>query len=298
MKRKIIRHGPISLAICLPMKWVRQQNLKPGEELSVEEKEDLSLVVTSQQKELEKKEIVVDAKNLEPIIRKLLAGLYKTGYDKITIRDYSVESLKAIQHVLSISCIGFEVIEQTKEKIVIEAVSSIESEELEKILRRFFQSISDNISDLKKDLEQGDHDDLNNIILRDWQINRYADYLRRAINKQIFPHPKLGPFFMIIEHSEKLADLYKELAMDHVKNKKKLSKEYAKAMHEANQYFQLFCESYYSYSREKLIEFIARKKKIESMLEKLKEKEEDILALKFIVRHIFEFNSSLISLKE
>jgi hypothetical protein len=41
IKRKVILHGPSTLTVSLPSKWVKNHNIKKGDELNIEETEKL-----------------------------------------------------------------------------------------------------------------------------------------------------------------------------------------------------------------------------------------------------------------
>ena len=59
MKRKIVKHGPISLTVSLPSKWVKKRNLKAGDEVEVEEHNNgLFIGDFNNKKEHTKKEII------------------------------------------------------------------------------------------------------------------------------------------------------------------------------------------------------------------------------------------------
>jgi len=84
MLRKIIKQGHNTLTVTLPSDWVKKFNLKQGDEISIFEK-DNGLFVSSEKKDYEKKtEINIDGLDI-PTIWKYLMGVYREGYDQVTI---------------------------------------------------------------------------------------------------------------------------------------------------------------------------------------------------------------------
>lgn len=81
MNRKILQAGPATLAISLPMSWVKKLNLKKGQELGVEEKGNALKINTRHS--IEEESAIVDVSSLHPISTKIIGMLYKMGYKKI-----------------------------------------------------------------------------------------------------------------------------------------------------------------------------------------------------------------------
>ncbi len=81
MNRKILQAGPATLAISLPMSWVKKFSLKKGQELAVEEQGNALKIITKNP--LEEESATLDVGKLEPVATKIIGMLYKTGYKKI-----------------------------------------------------------------------------------------------------------------------------------------------------------------------------------------------------------------------
>ncbi len=81
MTRKILQAGPATLAISLPMSWVKKFSLKKGQELAVEEQGNALKIITKNI--LEEESATLDVGKLEPIATKIIGMLYKAGYKKI-----------------------------------------------------------------------------------------------------------------------------------------------------------------------------------------------------------------------
>jgi phosphate uptake regulator len=105
MKRKIISLGRSSLVISLPKYWVKQNQLKQGDVVSLDVQRDRSLVVfPSVKKETDYKEIVlhVDADEKEALITRRIIGCYLSGYSRVKVvskKIFSITQRKAIRNI-------------------------------------------------------------------------------------------------------------------------------------------------------------------------------------------------------
>lgn len=81
MNRKIIQAGPVTLALSLPMRWVKRFRLKKGQELMVDENGNTLKVSTISPSE--EGSAVIDVTSLDPIPTKIIGVLYKAGYKRI-----------------------------------------------------------------------------------------------------------------------------------------------------------------------------------------------------------------------
>jgi len=85
MKRKIIKQGVNTLTLSLPSDWTKRLNLKPGDEVEVEERGTALNISTEGTPQIE--EISVDVSGLLPrLADRFMARSYQKGYDKITAR--------------------------------------------------------------------------------------------------------------------------------------------------------------------------------------------------------------------
>jgi len=106
MERKIISLGRSSLVISLPKHWVKLNELKQGDVVSLAVQRDRSLVVfPSAKKREESKEIIlhVDSDEKEPLIVRRIIGCYLSGYSSIKVlskKIFSVPQRKAIRDIV------------------------------------------------------------------------------------------------------------------------------------------------------------------------------------------------------
>ena len=110
MRRKLIQHGRSSLTVSLPKKWVKEKNLKKGEEIEVEESN--GTLVISAEKHHKHKKIDIDVSGAQPMIRRIIGATFKSGYDEVDVRFSSYDELKAVQELVREQFTGFEIINE------------------------------------------------------------------------------------------------------------------------------------------------------------------------------------------
>ena len=106
MERKIISLGRSSLVISLPKHWVKLNELKQGDVVSLAIQRDRSLAIfPSGKKKKESEEIVlhVDVDEKETLIVRRIIGSYLGGYNNIKVlsnKIFSVRQRKAIRNIV------------------------------------------------------------------------------------------------------------------------------------------------------------------------------------------------------
>ena len=82
MKRKLVKLGESTIMISLPQKWINKFNLKKGDEIELEEKDNMIEITTDLKTEIKEKEIELNG--MDPYsVKRYLSALYKTGYYNI-----------------------------------------------------------------------------------------------------------------------------------------------------------------------------------------------------------------------
>ncbi|MBU3913379.1 MAG: AbrB/MazE/SpoVT family DNA-binding domain-containing protein, partial [Nanoarchaeota archaeon] len=122
MKRKAIQLAKQTIVVSLPSKWVKQQGIKKGDEIDVEERGS-ELVIGGRGKKEEKK-IEIDISNLNNRTTGwYLASLYKMGCDIIKIKYDNLSAVKTIGEIIKNAFIGFVIAEQNEKECTIRTVS-------------------------------------------------------------------------------------------------------------------------------------------------------------------------------
>ena len=126
-KRKIIAFGSSSFIVSVPKAWIKENKLKKGDMLTLEEKDD-ELVFSAGNKEAREEErsifIIAEGKDLQ-LVKSEIVSAYLNNYSIIDISGVSKkEDVIKIKDTLR-KLIGFEIIRQEYEKICVKDLLDI-----------------------------------------------------------------------------------------------------------------------------------------------------------------------------
>ena len=261
MRRKIVKQGSSTLMVSIPSKWASKFKLKKGDELEIDEKE--RHLVISTEKEFKNNEIEVNIDNLSPMVLRVIASLYKSGYDKVKITYSESKMINDIQNALKNEISGFEIIEQTKNYCILKKIEEGVSEGFDPILRRTFMLLLTMAEESGQAIKKNDFESLKQLRFLEEVNNRLTTYLRRNLSKYGYnKHNKIQFIYFIIEELERIADQYKYL-FDYLLEKPKLqiSKETFDYYSEINLMIRNYYELFYKFDK-KLIAKIGNQRKI------------------------------------
>lgn len=274
MKRKAIQLANQTLVISLPSKWVKQQNIKKGDEIDLEEEDEKLIIRGSFEPEM--KTSSLDLKDYSSmIIYRQLRLLYRKGYDKLILKYKNPTQMNVLEDTIK-NLIGFEIVEQSKNECIIEDIAESQTKDIDKLIKRVIMLMMSMCEELQDDSKPLDSDRLKDIILTDKQINKFSDYIIRLINKNVI-HKKIKKellFFLALQLeiigdrckmvAEKIIDLNSE------KNNFAFNKVTTDFLKETYKILGLFNSSLYKESEESLV------KKIEEIRELIRKVYEEI----------------------
>ncbi len=298
MKRKVIQLAGKTLVVSLPSKWAKKYNIKKGDEVELEERGNK--VIIGSEKEISHQKTELNIVGLYPMVKRALGAIYKAGYDEVDV-IFEPKELEIAQEVIREEFIGFEVVYQGKSRLQVKKISSIDKEEFDTLLRRIFLLINQ-MAD--QSIEAGGKQDiawLKTIAFMDKDINKYADFCRRILNKYGYTKFRVSPpLYYIVEQLEKVGDSYHDICDYMIKNKTTLGKETIEMHKEVNNFFKDFYELFYKFDLQKLADF--GRKRYESINKFNKifgacEKQECILLLYLytILDNTFDMNGALMA---
>jgi len=298
MKRKAIQLAHKTIVVSLPAKWVEQHGVKKGDEIDVEEIGDC-LSIGPQIKN-EQKKISLDVSGIESILHRVIGALYKAGYSEIKFTYNTAEELSIIQKTINRSLMGFEAIEQSKNQVVVQEISKVDSAEFEKMFKKSFLLIISSGQESLEAIQNLDGEEMKKVVLIDDAVNRCCDFCRRLLNIE----PKIGkpPSYFIIEQIEKIGDIYRDICRDMALKPFKLSSTMTEIYRDVNSLFYDFYELFYKFELKKIDLFSRKAKKIrEKIVEyipNVPRKEIIILIyLKSILESTFDMNGPLLTQK-
>jgi len=298
MKRKAIQLAHQTIVISLPAKWVRQQGIKKGDEIDVEERG--KELVINREASFKQKKISLDVEGLTNVLYRVVGALYKAGYTEIEFIYESPEELDIIQKTIRRSLTGFEIIEQSKNRVIVKEVSRLESIEVDKVLKKCFQSLISIGEESLECIKKLDAKGMEKVALMDDAINRYCDFCRRVLNvdQNI---PNRTTFYFIAEQLEKIGDMYRDLCRCMAKKTFRVNKNILEIYEEINKFFYDFYEIFYKFDLKKMDDFILKRKKIKEKLNNCintmaKKETIIIIYLNNILESTFDMNGVLLTM--
>ncbi|MBI2572714.1 hypothetical protein HYV86_02550 [Candidatus Woesearchaeota archaeon] len=215
MQRKIIAQGLGGRTIFLPIKWVRENDLKPGEEITLIEKGS-NLVLCAQKPAHQKIAINISSEH-DRTIRIQLQNVYRLGYDNIEIKYINAKQRRTIQDLVEKYFLGFEIIEEKENLLLIRAIAESHATSHETMLQRMFYIIAETFIELKLSIEANS---AKSESIKEYaeKITKYDNFLRRIIStKKLFDDKtylywSLSTYLNLIERN--LIHLYEQLPLD------------------------------------------------------------------------------------
>lgn len=219
--RKIISFGNSSYVISLPKDWVRENKLKKGDLISVEEKNDeITLYPGQNDRIAEPKTIVIDIDGKgNDMVQTEIISAYLNNYDIIDVKGkLTSDAAVRIKSILR-NLTGIEIIQQDSSKIVAKDLLNINEISIETLIRRIDNIARSILTDSIKCIQENLYED---IYERDEEVNRLVYLAYRVIRAAIID-PKIAKSLgktniellfeqMLIEKLEKVADKAKRIA--------------------------------------------------------------------------------------
>ncbi|MBW2966819.1 AbrB/MazE/SpoVT family DNA-binding domain-containing protein [Candidatus Woesearchaeota archaeon] len=300
MKRKVSLHGPSTLTISLPSKWTKENDIKKGDELNIEEKND-ELIISFSDKSKKRLKADIDLKNTEKEIAwPLLALMHKKGYDEIKISFNNSDILNIIQKKISSTLVGFEIIEQTKDSCTIKSITEGFQSELDNILRKIF---SVTISLSKNSLEYiktGTLKKIDELLSLEKTNNKLPNLCERILNIIKFDLNNRY-LYTIVWLLESIADDYRDLCIAiKTKNQITINKETEQIYEKVNNLFEDYHILFYTFSLKNMALFIKNQKQLtKEIMDSIKgHKDDQILAVLLTVsKRLGDLIGATLSLK-
>ncbi|MFH1439780.1 MAG: AbrB/MazE/SpoVT family DNA-binding domain-containing protein [Candidatus Woesearchaeota archaeon] len=215
MKRKVIQVADKTLMISLPLAWVKQHDIKKGDEIEVDEAGENLLLYPGDS--TQSKLITIDISFLnERVIRWYLSALHKSGFDEISIKYHNPEQLKLIYSLMKNLFTGFNIISETDNSVVLKNISKDNKDEFDQALRRAFRVTISMGKELLDCINNKDFVKLGMITEKELLNNQLTNFCERLLNKYKFSD-KTTFLYTIIWNLEKVCDNYKYI-IDEINN--------------------------------------------------------------------------------
>ncbi|MFC1722943.1 AbrB/MazE/SpoVT family DNA-binding domain-containing protein [Nanoarchaeota archaeon] len=181
MRRKLIKQGQNALTITVPADWVKNNDLKGGDEVEIQEDES-RLIVVGKGALTEKETRLKVVKAPKWFIHNKIANAYKKGYDLIRIDIGPGVSFKTIEFAAA-HLMGHALMDMSKEKAVIKNISLELEEEYPNLFRKSFYICKQNIRTILDDIKRQKYDNFEDVHDYAVLVRKYTDFVKRVINK-------------------------------------------------------------------------------------------------------------------
>lgn len=176
MRRKVIQLSETTLGITLPSSWIKQNNIKKGDELLTSLYNNEIILRKDDLVNFNNKEILLDLRNKHPIFQWLLfSSAYVSGYDTYRILSDTKPSIRGFVN----SLIGLSIVDETKSSLTIKSISNPNLEIINEVILKLFFEIRLNVHEIIEDHVQNKI----KIEKREEEINALVYFIMRALNK-------------------------------------------------------------------------------------------------------------------
>ena len=163
-----------------------------------------------------------------------LQNLYRMGYDEIKVifnspitkylRKNEAVTVISVLHKEASRLIGYEIIQQKENFVIIKDISTTSIKEFDNVLRRVFLLLDDVSSDLLQGAKDNNVTLLGTIEEKHDSITKFISYCLRLLNKYGYTdYKKTLVLYHILATLDRVVDFYKYSARDLLKLKHKLS---------------------------------------------------------------------------
>ncbi|GGM68887.1 hypothetical protein GCM10007108_03780 [Thermogymnomonas acidicola] len=207
--RRIQLTGGSTYIISIPGKWVKENGLDRGSEVSVEEVNGNLVVSARGQKTRERNRRINITKAMDrDLLQRVLTAAYIAGFDTLVVRSNQYISQEMREDIKRFAKVvmGVEIFEEGANSIVLQNVLDSSTFPLNKAINRMALNVDVMIQDTIKGIEDSDTSLLGNVIQRDDEVDRYQWYVYREVRSRSCEDSRV-PFFLIISRIlERIAD--------------------------------------------------------------------------------------------
>ncbi len=189
--RKLIKFGKNSFVVSLPKEWLKANKLKKGDVIYVNEN-GLGLSLSSKnddKRDYKKISIKTENKSIKRIQTEIVSS-YLNNYNEISLEGDNVKdhAIKIKSYINELA--GLEVIEQTKNKIVVKDFLDKERISLSKLITRIDMVVRGMLDD---SISGFDEDNYESIFQRDKDVNRLV-FLSERILRSCLGHSCINKY--------------------------------------------------------------------------------------------------------
>jgi phosphate uptake regulator len=185
--RKMQLVGRASFSVTLPPDWVKENNLKPSDQITITREEDGSLKLTPGVIREEEKEvkITIDADRCKDsgLLRELIVGGYIKGCDSIEIvskHTISENHRREINDATN-GLIGMGIVESTSNRVMLQSVVDASKFPVGPLLKRLYKLASSMFEDALKAIKEKDPSLATGVVQRENEVDKIFSLTRRQL---------------------------------------------------------------------------------------------------------------------
>jgi len=206
VKRKVNQLGT-SLSITLPSKWVKTIGIKKGDDVDIDIANNSLIVHGEGNLFLEESTEISVKKGSLGYVKSMINNVYRKGYDEVLVHYEDEATKKLILEALE-ETMGFEVVEQKENKLVIKNIAGLFESEFDNLMRRAFLITISIAEESLIDLKQNKIDKE-----KYWQLKKTVEKLMnvccRTLNKGVLRNNPNSKFrYLVIHTIDKIAYAY------------------------------------------------------------------------------------------
>lgn len=248
--------------ISLPRKWSQKYGIKKGDELEIEENNNK--LVIQIEKAVELKSIEIDVTDLNrTMILYYLQNLYRMGYDEIKVifnnplaKHYRINkevNVVSVIHKEVNRLLGFEIIQQKDNFVLVKDISSSSIKEFDNVLRRVFLLLNDVSTEILKGATEMNLNLLETIEEKHDSITKFISYCLRLLNKYGYSeYKKTSIIYHILGTLDRAVDVFKYVARDLLKFKHRLSAKTLQLFKIVDNQIKLFSDYFFKFDIKKV----------------------------------------------
>lgn len=151
-ERKLIKSGPGSYVVTIPIQWIRKNNLKKGSIIYTNKTSNNTIIVSPKATEIraERREATINCKGLiNDEITDRIVSCYLNNVNSILFIKINFEQIKLIKKFIN-TLIGMEIMQETSQKILINDILDLKKISMKNTIRRIDMMIKSIFDDLEK----------------------------------------------------------------------------------------------------------------------------------------------------
>ena len=197
MEKKLTAQGPRdrkSYTVTLPIEWVKQQGLDKTKSVELDIVGNKAIISRHKEKE---QMVIIKGGDYPTSMIKVLQGLYRAGVSEVRLDLADNSLVEEILDIMDKKLIGYEIIEQKKDYLIIKDITKESEEDFRIVFRRIFLLL----------LELSESNDIVQIRVLDRNIKKLINYCQRILMKKgHVEFTKTPLYYLVLDRLEKLKD--------------------------------------------------------------------------------------------